>query len=159
MFYSSIYCVRWVISGWGNLCSLGGTTRGRENYLLCPPPSMNMGAGERERNNSLGPSTNPGTLSDISMLLPTGYLLSALCTSAYCRPAGCERPEKGNRRDVGDSFMCSASSNVQAIMSIAERFYQVLIIMTHQLSRKRNHSPAEQVNRRPSLFSSLLYVP
>lgn len=56
MFYSSIYCVRWVISGWGNLCSLGGTTRGRENYLLFPPLSMNMGAGERERNNSLDPA-------------------------------------------------------------------------------------------------------
>lgn len=36
----------------------------------------------------------------------------------------------GNRRDVGDSFMGGAASTVQAIMSIAERFYQVLIIMT-----------------------------
>lgn len=93
------------------------------------------------------------------MLLPTGYLLSALCTSAYCRPAGCERPEMGNRRDVGDSFMGGAASTVQAIMSIAEKVLPSFNNHDHQLPRKRNHSPAEQVNLRPSLFSFLLYVP
>lgn len=84
------------------------------------------------------------------MLLPTGYLLSALCTSAYCRPVGCERPEMGNRRDVGDSFMGSASWNVQAIMSIAERFYQVLMIMTincpgKEIILQRNKSTGDRL--------------